>query len=314
MKKSLRIAVLCACAWISAISNGKAQGTLIHYWHFNNFTHTYNLPDIPGIAADFSIHDTSTAKILYAKLPGVVLDSAYIDPYAAVAGAPDFDTVNTRMGAADTSALRTRNPSDSMQLLFYIPTTHYKNILLQYATERSNNGMLRQSFDYSVDSGLTWRTSGLTQSFDSPAVAFHRVAVSFGSDTQVNNNAKLVFRIKFSGNTVGTSGNNRFDNVTVEGDSITASGGSTPPAAVASVSTPGYNLYPNPVSNELFISSALTGNNSYQIINMTGAPVMNGTASGNFSVNTSALPGGNYFIIIRNEATGRASSMRFTKQ
>jgi hypothetical protein len=43
-------------------------------------------------------------------------------------GSIDYDTVNVRMGAPAGFYIRTRNPSDSMELLFYTPSTHFKNL------------------------------------------------------------------------------------------------------------------------------------------------------------------------------------------
>ena len=64
-------------------SNANAQGTLIHYWNFNNYAlgAQYTVGGtIQGIAADFSIHDTSKAKILYAEVSGTsALYTTYID-------------------------------------------------------------------------------------------------------------------------------------------------------------------------------------------------------------------------------------------
>ena len=224
MTKQIKFAVFLFFAFfISSYSN--AQSTLIHYWHFNNYNlgamHTYPIDTIHSLAADYSIHDTSKARILYSEIPGTSSSySTYIDSVTADA----TDTVNARMGVIPGFALRVRNPSDQMQLLFYIPTTHYYHITLKYGSESSSatHGQLHQLFDYSVDSGLTWRTSGLSISSDSAWLIYHRTTLSFTTDTMVNNNNKLVFRIKFSGNDTGSTGNNRFDNVSVEGDSITS--------------------------------------------------------------------------------------------
>jgi trimeric autotransporter adhesin len=210
--------LLCYC---SVNTNVLAQSTLIHYWHFNNFSTAMYTPSIIGVAADYSLIDTSKAKILYAPMPGTSLSySTYEDAYATAA--TDTDIYNLRLSQPAGNALRPRNPCDSMYLLFYIPTTHYRNIKLRYASQTSStaHGPSRQVFDYSVDSGATWRTSGLSEPMDSAGTAFKLITVSFTSDSAVNNNPKLVFRITYNGNTTGTSGNNRFDNVTVDGDSI----------------------------------------------------------------------------------------------
>lgn len=211
------------------VTTANAQSKLIHYWHFNNFTTapsstTVNSAHPFNVHADYSSIDTSKAQIVYMTSAGT--SSAFS---TTVDYANPGDTLNARMGHdADGStiswALRPRNRSDSMELRFYIPTTHYKNILIKYISQSSSvgSGMLHQVFDYSTDSGSTWKTTGLSVAGDSAGLSFGPIfPVSFTTDTTVNNNPKLVFRIKFQGNASGTSGNNRFDNITVEGDTIT---------------------------------------------------------------------------------------------
>ncbi len=242
--------------------------TLIHYWHFNNFVTAMNTPTINGIPADFSIHDTSKAKILFAELPGVSASySTYIDPNPAIPS--DLDTVNARLGQPDGNMMRPRNPVDSMRLLFYIPTIHYKNIVLKYATQSSSvaHGDTYQLFDYSVDSGATWRTSGLSELQDSAWLIMKLVNVSI-ADPLANDNSKLVFRLRFSGNTTLTSGNNRFDNVTVEGDSIISlSTITTTPAAYG----PFCNATTTPISVPFTTTGAFPGGFSLQLSNSSGS-------------------------------------------
>ncbi len=268
MRKLLLILSVFISAVLISVA-GMAQGTLIHYWHFNNFTTAMYFPSITGIAADYSIHDTSKAKILYAPMPGVSsVYPTYEDPYPTVAA--DTDIYNLRLGQPAGTALRPRNPCDSMYLLFYIPTVHYRNIVLKYESETSSlgHGPAHQVFDYSIDSGATWRTSGLSEPLDSAGTAFRLITVSFTSDSAVNNNAKLVFRITFSGNTTGTSGNNRFDNVTVDGDSIYAvSTITTTPAAYG----PFCNSSTNTLSVPFTSVGAYTGGFSVQLSNPDGS-------------------------------------------
>ncbi|MFI5201388.1 MAG: T9SS type A sorting domain-containing protein, partial [Candidatus Kapaibacterium sp.] len=200
---------------------------LIHYWHFDSLNTAYHNPGIPVIPADYSAISPNPAKILYVLEPGT--SSTYAGYLDNVAG----DTTNSQLGAVAGQALRVRNPSDSMELRFVIPTTGYNNISFQYALESSSttSGQLVEHFDYSPDGGTTWKSSSLTvyganvDTLDVTNPIFQGtswglVTIGFGSDTSVNNNPNLILRIKFSGNTSKTSGNNRFDNVTVEGTQI----------------------------------------------------------------------------------------------
>ncbi len=202
---------------------------LIHYWHFDALAAAgvYHNPNIPAIPADYSVITPNPAKILYLLEPGTSPTYAgYID---TVGG----DTTNSQLGNGAGKAMRVRNPSDSMELHFVIPSTGYKNITVNYGLESSsiNSGQLVEHFDYSVDGGTTWKSSALTVNGGNvdtldvtqsqyQGVSWGLVTIGFGNDTTVNNNANLVLRLKFTGNTSKTSGNNRIENVTVDGTSL----------------------------------------------------------------------------------------------
>ena len=173
--------------------------------------------------------------------------STYFDDVAQVA--TDYDTVNSNWTAYPALAgvstfsvnpvpagngIRPRNPLDSTYLYYFIPTTNYKNILLKYATQTSSltSGDSIQTFNYSVDGGATWRLSGISEAYDSAWIAgmptgtipyrTNPITIQF-TDPAANNCPGLVFRIGFkgrTGNTTGASGNNRFDNISLQGDSI----------------------------------------------------------------------------------------------
>src|ERR1700748_1321425 len=122
MKKHAQILFLAIAIMIAGTSaNGQ---TLIHYWNFNSFTGVEYTDTIHGIAADYSVLDTAKAKIFYAEMPGVSASySTYVDFYPTIPS--DSDNVNLQHGDTAGNSLRPRNPSDSMYLLFYIPTTHF---------------------------------------------------------------------------------------------------------------------------------------------------------------------------------------------
>ena len=129
-----------------------------------------------------------------------------------------------------------------------IPSTGYKNLSLEYGLESSStkSGQLVEALDYSVDGGTTWKSSSLTvqgtnvDTLDVSNAIFQGtswglVTVTFGTDTTVNNNPNLVLRIKFRGNTTGTSGNNRFEHVTLEGVASSAPPPPPPPPVPDSI-------------------------------------------------------------------------------
>ncbi len=317
MKGKLLTVLCCMVMVFAANTNSSAQAILIHYWNFNNNTvGAMYTPTITPVSADYTRVATTGNGVLYTGLYGMIGNvGSYIDTLTSVTA--DFDTINLRSGATSGQMMRARNNSDSMELLFYIPSTNYYNLLLTYGTESSSttSGMLQQNYSYSNDSGNTWITSGpgLSTWSYAPTDTFTRASVHF-MDIASKNNKKLVFRITFTGNTHSTAakGNNRFDNITLEGDTIS----STNTTGIEQItSAPAYTMAPNPVTNILHINSDMDGEKSIIICNVTGQTVYTSNDAGkSIYVNTSLLNSGNYYITIRESATGRVSTMKFVKQ
>jgi hypothetical protein len=216
MKKNILFILACSFALFLFQSESHAQTKkLIHYWHFNNTVAGAHLGAIP---ADYSTLEN--ASIIYNSIPETVPENSIIDNLTG-------DIINQRSGyggccGATNYGVRTRNPSDNMQFLWYIPTKKYQNIVIKYETQTSSlaSGQIQQLFSYSIDSAQTFTTAGLPFSSVSAGVAWGLVTLDLSSIPATNNNGKLVLKILFSGQTTGTSGNNRFDNITIEGDTI----------------------------------------------------------------------------------------------
>jgi hypothetical protein len=221
MKKTILLFLACSFVVFLFQPESHAQTKkLIHYWHFNNTVAGVHLGAVP---ADYST--LGNAAIIYkpVKVAGAS-DTINVNDYMDnLAG----DIINQRSGyggccGATNYGVRTRNPSDYMQFLWYIPTKKYQNIVIKYETQTSSlaSGQLQQLFSYSLDSALSFTTAGLPVSTVSAGVAWGLVTLDLSSIPAVNNNGKLVLKILFAGQNTGTSGNNRFDNITVEGDTI----------------------------------------------------------------------------------------------
>jgi len=321
MKRNLLFILLFVSTMVS--SSSFAQSKLIHYWHFNNANYNDTFPNIHPIPADYSLISTTTTRLIYQEIPGTSSNYAtsytvplYMDTVTAIA--TDGDTLNARMGQPSGLDIRARNPSDSMEVLFYIPSTNYKNLEFKFATQASSrtHGQLMQMYQYSTDSGTTWRSSGLSMTADSAGYpSFILISLNFNGDTTVNNNSKLAFRITFSGNTTALSGNNRFDNVTLEGDSVTAPTNTHLSVANITANENEYTLYPNPVTSSLTISSDFAGTKSVMVQDVAGKTVFVGLASGTaFSLSVADLKSGVYFVTIRENNIGKSSNIKFIKQ
>jgi len=334
MKKNLLVSLLSVSLFLTLGLESKAQLRLIHYWHFNSWNSGFpssavipSAATMPGKKADYSLLDTNNAVIWDREIPGV--SKAFMSYWDNLAGAGD--TINERAGfggccgETTQNAMRARNPNDSMELLFYMPTTGYTGIIMTWETESSSSGAgcARQLFSYSLDSGNTFTTatvpvtitpggikanaSTTTASFDSAGTSWGKVSINLSSITAINNNPKFVFRIQLSAPNSGTSGNNRFDNITLEGNG---------PAGISPLQAEsmGYNLYPNPSSQKLTIVSPAEGTKLIEVCNLMGQVISNTQVEGKqFPVEIANLNNGVYFVYITEKSTGLRIPLKFIK-
>ena len=168
--------------------------SLMYYWNFDN--------------ADSSQHGTS--------FTGAGLSGASFKAYCSYIDYTTGTLVNIqRNGTAGGSCLRVRNPSDS--IIFTMPTTGYKNITLQFAEQRSSSGPSQNSVYYTTD-GKNYISSGLANNAYLVDTTFGLHGFDFSADVNTNNNSKFAVKIIFNNNNTSTSGNDRFDNVSLFGE------------------------------------------------------------------------------------------------
>ena len=200
---------------------------MIHYWNFDQTNPIGGAGgvDLNNIPADFSAIGGASIKYAYilnangGRPRDTATTTAIIDNVS-----PGDNSINYRAGYGNfanynNSGIRFRNPSDSMNYLLFIPTTGFTNIVVTYATESSStgSGSHEQLFSYSLDSGVTFTTANLPVAYDSAGLAWSLAQLNLSAITGVNNNPKFVLRIHQSAPNTGSSGNNRYDNITVEG-------------------------------------------------------------------------------------------------
>jgi hypothetical protein len=169
-----------------------AGDSLIYFWDFN-------VEDSADRSPAFNAGGATTTYHYY---------SSYID-FTTGSG------INLRTGFDTGSCLRVRNPSDSV--IFVMPTTGYKDVVMQFAEQRSSSGPSINAISYTTDGVhyITTAINGLNTYTVDTAFSLH--AFNFASDANTNNNAKFAVKILFSNNNTGASGNDRFDNVSLEG-------------------------------------------------------------------------------------------------
>lgn len=262
------------------------SSVLIHYWNFNAISGT-----VTSVSPDFTLLPTANPAITYEGT-----SAGYMDSFS-----PGY-TTNAQNSDLAGSGLRARNPSDTRYLLLSIPTTGFQKIIVQFATAASSSGAQIQNYSYTID-GTNYSTDGLnTTTFNTtvdPIMSL--VSLDFSSITAVNNNPNFKIKISFSGsNASGTTGNNRFDNVTVLGVSA-------PPSNLGYAATNNFTLNSpivplNPTVNGNVTSysvspslpSGLTLNTTTGVI--SGTPTQLSTAT-NYTITASNNSGSTTFII-----------------
>jgi hypothetical protein len=181
---------------------------LMHYWHFNN---------MPGgavteISADFSA--VGAGLITY---PGT--GEGYLDERTYRAADP-VSNLNLRMGQLlDAGAvLRVRNPSATRELVIAAPSTGFEKLVVTFAISRSSIAAPAQEFYYSANGGTSWVKFG--DAFSAQDIPIWELKViDLSSVTEINNNPDLRFKFVYIGpEAENTSGNNRYDNFTIDGN------------------------------------------------------------------------------------------------
>ncbi len=171
---------------------------LLNYWNFNNSDTSKAISLIPAASLDFD----------FATVTGT---TGYFDFTTSTA------TQNVRNGDLPGDCLRVRNPVNAF--IINTPTTGYKKIKISYAVDRTSSGAQNSDVSYSLNGGTTYINTGLTSPTYMPTVDpnYSLITYDLSSISGANNNPNLRFKITFSNGNLGTSGNNRFDNITVEG-------------------------------------------------------------------------------------------------
>ena len=131
-------------------------------------------------------------------------------------------TNNARLGDAAGQALSLQGgtgvANNGRNITFNVSTVGFSNILVSFATQGTSTGFNSNQFQYSLD-GINFLDFGPPYV---PAAVFGTLPVVFTltSIAGLNNNPNAAFRIVFNGATSST-GNNRIDNIVVEGTNAT---------------------------------------------------------------------------------------------
>jgi hypothetical protein len=168
------------------------QATMIHYWNFN---------DSASLLAPTLTKGTAT---LAAELSG---DAAILD-----ATGQDFFGENARAGDPIGSHLRVNNPLGA-SLTLALPTRGFEAIVVAYETRRSGQGAGLQQVEVTTD-GINFSPFATIPVLDAPPVLR---LLDFRGFPGAADNPWFGLRITFDQGGGGIAGNNRFDNLTVDG-------------------------------------------------------------------------------------------------
>ncbi|GAA5125099.1 hypothetical protein GCM10023212_26140 [Luteolibacter yonseiensis] len=124
----------------------------------------------------------------------------------------DFAAANSRLGNAAGSHLRVNLPI-GQTVDIKAPTTGFEDIILRYETRRSGQGAGTQTVSYTLDGTnyVPFETFAIADGVPEVKV------LDFRNLPDTDNNPAFAVRVTFQQAGGGTAGNNRFDNLTVEG-------------------------------------------------------------------------------------------------
>jgi hypothetical protein len=170
--------------------------TMMHYWNLNSdaqFTPTYTIAN-----ATLSLYPAPASDILTGT-------------------GQDFKAQNARNSDKAHDHLRINNPVGT-EMVMHLSSENYQNLIFSYEARRSTNGANRHYISYSTDGEeyIALDTLNITEKPQLQQLDLMDVP-------GVNNNPLLSIKITIGYDPIdsgGTGGNNRFDNITLDGEAF----------------------------------------------------------------------------------------------
>lgn len=262
----------------------------IHYWHFNALSGT-----VASVPSDLSL-PPAEGTVTYEGFGSGTMDET-----------DDGSAWNLGFGEGPGKALRVRNPSDDRHLLIEASTEGYENIGIRYAARRTPNGATMQYISYRTEDNEVFYLA------DSAEIGpeYSLYEFDFSGIPAVTDNPHFAVRIDFGGEAAsGSSGNNRFDNISVGGTVVKLSDGTYDGDAGGALT-----VFPNPTGDLCTIrfTAPVSGRARTEIFNargkllhilFEGQVVENGTYETEYS--TAKLRPGVYLIRVQTGALSQA--------
>lgn len=146
--------------------------------------------------------------------PAFTFDFARLNVQASRWDESEGTDLNSFENALAGNSLRVRNPSQHMDIQF--STKGYGDIRISYACMRTNSGAKTQKISYAND-GVNYSDFGLQELMFEPSTDWLRFEINMETVPAISNKNAVSVRIAFSDGNTGDSGNNRFDNIRIEG-------------------------------------------------------------------------------------------------
>ena len=193
-----------SAAWIAALflligtlAPSAAAQDLVHYWNFNN-------PAASGTPWPAPINaNTGDGEITYSFDTGGIEDFSGSSTNAQN-GDPAGDSFVVQGGSDQV------NNGEHFDL--NVSTEGFEAIQIAYATQGTGTGFNEQAIAYSTDGGSSFTD---LETITTPG-SYSLQTLDLSGVTAANDNPDLVVRFTLDGSS-SSSGNNRFDNITVEG-------------------------------------------------------------------------------------------------
>ncbi|MDZ7789124.1 MAG: hypothetical protein U5L08_01240 [Xanthomonadales bacterium] len=248
MRAILAAALLCFAVSVSA------QTETIAYW-------AQNANDLPGGGFGFTTAsfpqaaDEGAGELSLTNFDSSNTDGVY-DCIASFGGTSDNALAGYVSGGSLSPQGCSGQSNNGMHIDLAVDTTGYEDLVLSWAQRGTSTGFDSRQISYSVDGGSNF-TAFET---DSGALgsSWQVASYDFSAIGALENNSQVVFRLTLEGSS-SASGNNRFDNILVEGVPGTGGGGltlsKTGPATVEPEGTLVYDISVGNTSTE----NAVTG-------------------------------------------------------
>lgn len=198
----------------AVLFTASSQGALIAYWDQNS-------NDLPGGGFGFTTSsfpqpaDQGSGSLTLADFDTSADGDGVYNSIKSFGG----DTLNAQPTVSAGGSLSPQGGGGSpqinngMSIILEVDTTGFTDIAVSWAQRGTSTGFDSRQFDYSLDA-LTWINVGTD--LGALSSSWELASYDLTGTTAVEDQATVYFRIVLDGAT-GTSGNNRFDNITVEG-------------------------------------------------------------------------------------------------